>query len=481
MALIDELANEVLQDILDYLPHQDLCQAALVSRRWSHFASNSLWLQVDFRIHPQNNLLLQELRRNPLAITRFCRTIELSLNLSIVDLNGELPSQPDLDECVGNFEIFKRVCTYLPPKMRGISIQLEPFPCEEYSLHQIQTGFPAMLAAFKQREIHEVHIDYRHAGPMEYRYAHNSDVFLFKDCLNSLAVRVESMMKGPPPMPHLRKLVLSDFGQCGMPFEEGFHLQKWADLRHLPLQTFEVNNKRLPDAMQLPHTITNLTIAGFWGHAAALRLGFYHLPNLQHLTIGYLHSTARENIMDSHRRQGSLPIVSTELKTLCIQKCPFYPQFFGQVALSCLKLDIVTFSLSATDSFCNHFLHSNLEQRSYAEVSGKKGTFWEQYFYGLAGRSDLMVCFNGENRTGVVDFESLSWSAVRVSGQGDYWPSRSDSVAKIRAMAEFYAILPYLTMDPLSTDQIDKLQGVAHLPNCWRLIPEYEIPEYEFD
>jgi hypothetical protein len=87
-----------------------------------------------------------------------------------------------------------------------------------------------------------------------------------------------------------------------------------------------------------------------------------------------------------------------------------------------------------------------------------------------------MVCFNGDTDI-FEDSESMSWKAVRVGVQRNYWPTRSDSVATIRATAasEDGRSGRSLTIDPLSVDQIDELQGVAHLQNCWRLIARYNI------
>lgn len=46
----DDDANEVLQEIDDFLPRRDLLQTDLVSLRLSYLASNSLWHRVTFGV-----------------------------------------------------------------------------------------------------------------------------------------------------------------------------------------------------------------------------------------------------------------------------------------------------------------------------------------------------------------------------------------------------------------------------------------------
>jgi hypothetical protein len=229
-----------------------------------------------------------------------------------------------VESCLQNLKPFRRISTFLPHRLTTLKIHLESFgwnPSEVDSIpllqmQRLQDEITRAIAWFAILAFDNVHIEY---APSKLLTAHglgpcfNETVFkLFKTKLSSLNIWFFDDMKNtPPPMPSLKNL---DLGVWGSNSGRYAALRWWKDLRQFPLDRLRISNHQLPDNIQLPITITSLSVQECPGFTNGLNLAFFHLPNLVYLDI----SLRMRNVQDALSEIDALfqlDIVSTKLRS----------------------------------------------------------------------------------------------------------------------------------------------------------------------
>jgi len=182
----------------------------------------------------------------------------------------------------------------------------------------------------------------------------NETVFKqFKTKLSSLNICFFNDMKNtPPPMPSLKNLDLGGWGSNSGRYAA---LRWWKDLRQFPLDRLRITDHQLLDKIQLPITITSLSLQECPGFTKELNLAF-HLPNLLYLDI----SLRMRNVQDALSKIDALfqlDIVSTKLRSfrMCRERHDLnlfqnHSEFMSKIAESCRELCSVQLSIECGDS-----------------------------------------------------------------------------------------------------------------------------------
>src|SRR5438046_10184022 len=102
-------------------------------------------------------------------------------------------------------------------------------------------------------------------------------------------------------------------------------LGTWMDLRASPIESLSLSYISMPYLIQLPETITVLSITEFNSHSWGMDLGFFRLPNLLHLQ---LINDIEYSDESPAPYDYSSDIISTNLRTLRIEDCKFRSLFF---------------------------------------------------------------------------------------------------------------------------------------------------------
>ena len=415
MVSVNDCPNEILLRIFMYLSPGESCKCALVCRRWAPLMKPSIWRCVHYSTHPDNNPLVEKLLINEDEFANFVYTTELEIVLPVVSPPQPNRTADDVEKFMRNFEMIRRICDILPPRMERLFIQLETFECDDTTADEaVDLGnyfgdvYPEVLGPFDHKQIDNFHIEYIRGEGAPYtgwiRPGIDLTVFLFKSTLTSLLIHIPFDQKHIPPfMPNLTSLVLDDFG---LGWEVPTDILPWEDLSHLRLQYLEIRNNGLEDDMILPQTITTLSIRRVWDYNNAMRLAFYHLQNLQHVI---LHGIIRGHA-DPLPVVPQVPIVSTNLETISIGKLPWFPvSIMKQVGRTCTRLRQFR---SAGNGWITRHFHANVAATSLGHQQPPDRLFNERLqplFSGLTDHGSQVVYFV---RPTELTFPNLSESQI---------------------------------------------------------------------
>src|SRR5271170_708637 len=116
MSKIEDLANEILQTILNHLADRgDVFRCLFVCRRWSQVAFRTLWRRIKFSIHPHDNPFLDMLIANEQLLVNFQYTESLELNFSAVGPRHVALTELMAGQCLKNLKLLRKICENLPP------------------------------------------------------------------------------------------------------------------------------------------------------------------------------------------------------------------------------------------------------------------------------------------------------------------------------------------------------------------------------
>jgi F-box-like len=407
------LPYETLEEIFDRVDQIDVLQCALVCRHWQPPAARSLWHRINFRIHPVNNLLVDLLAADERLFSNFIRTTEIHLNLSVVGPLQEAPTLATRIACIRNLEIFRRICSKLPMQMEKLSIRFEwlgwDFDADTEETPPIKMielidDVEDTLRPLSNHEFENVNIEYVPSTPggvHPARLGVAKNVYLFKNSLTNLNICLVSGMKhSPPPMRRLKTLVLDSWTK--EPNNE--HMVKWSDLSHLQLESLSIRNNRLPDTLQLPKTITKLSLDNVSNDELIFPLAFLTLPNLEHLELrllddfNFLHFVYNSFEPFVLVEPNVRPIVSTKLKTLSVIHTTFDNNYFQYISLSCRTISTLRFTERAFP-FMNEIFTANnpvprlsLPWKSQTAPFGRL-LYWETVSPAFFRHDINIVCF----------------------------------------------------------------------------------------
>src|SRR5436190_12741620 len=114
------------------------------------------------------------------------------------------------------------------------------------------------------------------------------------------------------------------------------HLGNWSDLRSTQLETLETLDIIFKWPILLPMTITKLTIKNGRKIDWTLKVAFFNLPNLQHLTLK--ERQTRDKVHKLPRDFFKTSIVCAKLQTIYFKYNRFEARFLSRIASSCPRL-----------------------------------------------------------------------------------------------------------------------------------------------
>lgn len=343
---VNDLPPETIGDIFEFLPRHTLYHCSLVNWSWHLISKPLLWRHVRLSMFPDSSrrmTLIRALRKNIADFDNFRYTVHLELNL---DFYVE-PAHKLVVRWARNYWLLRRNLAKFA-RLQTLSIVFPgiwgiPEIGEFGTWVPAASTFPDIPKFVKELtergQINHLDVSYIPSEFDEFTDTLFTHVWELRDIVTKLSIRLET--------DKVELIGLESMGRLKtLEFEEAINhdsfdfAERRIDLRRSPIETLTLNYNTLPHQIQLPITITDLTIHYWTETSWALELGLTCLPNLQHFNL----STEPENgRYDDEEMLVAGQIISTKLQSLKINVCKFPSVYLQWIAESCTQLTSLQF------------------------------------------------------------------------------------------------------------------------------------------
>lgn len=393
---INNIPADIVLCIFQYLSSSDVCSCAMTAKYLNIIATSLLWRRMSLRITPcirgtsllihkpseKHRVIQQEcrayeimtmLKDNPVAFANFDYTTELELDFSLLcnDMCTNVTSallakiernykrlRTDLSKHINRGQLNDLKIIY--PELRQPQNVFNMNEEWAIQMTRILVDIPDFVAELVERsQVKNVHLIYHSSGNLGQRITDEFQPMLqhiakLNQYLTDLDIQISSELLKYwhwRPTSLLQSLTLrydrtEDRERSDRDKILGWepHLGIWSDLRRTRLETLKIVDIIFKWPILLPTTITNLTIKNGRNIDWTLKVAFFNLPNLQHLTLK--ERQTRDKIHKLPRDFFETSIVCTKLQTVYFKYNRFEARFLSRIASSCphvtsLKIKIV--------------------------------------------------------------------------------------------------------------------------------------------
>jgi F-box-like len=363
---ISDFPNEIFRTIFDYLSVSDVCNCSLVCKSWSSLVVPSKWRQVRFRVVPWNTKLASLLRQRPTNLENFRFTNHLA-----IDLGYSRRAFTWIDWESKSIELLHRIIANLPVRFHMLEVI---FHCSTLVDTRI-SSILCLLLPLARQAIHGVRFVFLGS---QYTFLSSEDfqeLVPFFPMLTELTTNTSLLLNVQfSPMPRLTYCEIDG---------EGSRIENMMDVfRHSPLETLSLSEMYIPESIDLPHTITSLSLIDV--HGSTLLLAFFQFPNLRNLVLHFRKTKYIYNPLGGVR--PGQPIVSTELYAYASSVA--LPLWLSErIGESCRNLSSIHFKgvLAKYSHDFSPLLSHFRERRRTSIISEHAKSSWEALFWGKGG------------------------------------------------------------------------------------------------
>lgn len=366
---ISDFPNEIFRIIFDYLPVTDAHNCVFVSKSWRFLATPASWREVRFRIAPWNNKLASLLRRRLTTLQNFRFTTHLTVDLDYSRKSSD-PLWVDWDP--DPVELLRPIITNLPIRFHALKVI---FHCNTFDNIHVSTVLCPLLP-LAERAILGVQFLFLSSDYTSLSSKNLKDVMPFFPMLTDLAASARWLLDLQfPPMPRVTN--------CKIENGRGFRVTEIMNVfSDSPLETLSLSNMYTWRPMDLPRTITSLSLIDI--HGSTLHMAFYLLPNLRNLALEFQeHRYFHDSLIEVRPSHG---IVSTEL--YAYTSSAVLPLWLSErIGNSCRNLSSIHFKgvLAKYSRNVSPFLRHFRDKKQTSIIHEQSKSSWEALLLGKGG------------------------------------------------------------------------------------------------